>query len=344
MKAAYYERNQQIRIGEIKAIEPGRGEVAIEVAYCGICGTDLGIYHGKMDWRVAESQIMGHEVSGVVQAIGPGVTEVNIGDRVTVMPLDPCGDCPACHAGLSHICENLKFLGIDTPGAFQGRWTVPAHTVHRLPDTLPLSRAALIEPIAVACHDIRLGQLVPGNLAVVLGGGPIGALVGMVAQDSGARVLVSEINPYRIKLLQELGLEAVDPRSVDLPALVKESSHGAGADVVFEVTGNPSAARLMTRLPRARGLIVVVGIFAQPAEINLFDVFWRELQLRGARVYERQDFERAIKIADSGTLPLDHIISEVYPLAELKKGLDQMSDGAEVMKILIQCKEDNSDG
>jgi len=120
---------------------------------------------------------------------------------------------PARHVGRgnSHICQRLKFIGIDTPGAMQGLWTVPAHTLHRLPDALSFETAALIEPIAVACHDVRRGNVGPGEYAVVLGGGPIGALVALMAKDAGARVLVSEINPFRMKVAREFGLEAVDP-------------------------------------------------------------------------------------------------------------------------------------
>ena len=110
---------------------------------------------------------MGHEMSGVIESVGPGVSGWSAGDRVTVRPLDPCGACPACRAGHSHICHNLKFIGIDTPGALQGLWTVPAHTLHRLPDALPLREAAMIEPVAVACHDVRMGEVRPGEHAVV---------------------------------------------------------------------------------------------------------------------------------------------------------------------------------
>ncbi len=337
MKAAYYERNHVIRIGDTAPAAPGPGEIEIEVAYCGICGTDVGIYHGKMDWRVAAAQVMGHEMSGVVRTVGDGVGDFAAGDRVTVMPLDPCGECPTCRAGHDHICENLRFLGIDTPGAFQERWVVPAHTARKVPAALSLSRAALIEPLAVACHDVRLGELASNDLAVVLGGGPIGTLIALVARRDGARVIVSEINPYRVQHLEALGLEAVDPRAVDLPALVEELSEGAGADVVFEVTGHPSGAEMMTRLPKARGLIVAVGIFARPPEIDLFQFFWRELRLCGARVYENRDFDRAIELAASGDLPLDRLISDIYSLEDIKKGLDLMSTGGDVMKILIQC-------
>src|ERR1035438_10224829 len=113
-------------------------------------------------------------MSGTIVAVGDGVTAWSPGDRVTVRPLDPCGDCPACRAGHSHICHKLKFIGIDSPGAFQELWTVPSHTVHRLPSSLSLKLGALVEPLAVACHDVRLAAVKSGEYVVVQGGGPIG--------------------------------------------------------------------------------------------------------------------------------------------------------------------------
>ncbi len=339
-RAAFYERNQSIRIGESAPVPPGPGDVQVHIAYAGICGTDLHIYHGKQDGRVAPSQIMGHEVSGTVSAVGPGVGSVALGERVTVMPLRPCGACPACLAGHSHICQNLGFLGIDTPGGFQSYWTVPAYTIFRLPESVSLRLAALIEPLAVACHDVRLGDTQPGDHVVVLGGGPIGAMVALVAQRAGARILVSEINPFRAEVACQLGLEAVNPSETDLVALVYERTGGAGADLVFEVTAHPAGAAMMTRLPRTRGRIVVVGIFNEPPRVDLFRVFQRELRIRGARVYEKLDFQRAIELAATGTLPLERLISAVYPLEQLKDAFLQLERGGPAMKILMQCSQE----
>lgn len=336
-KAAFYERNKQIRVGEVEATPPGPNEVQVKVAYTGICGTDLHIYHGDMDWRVAESQVMGHEISGTIAALGDAVEGFEVGQPATVMPLDPCGECPACQAGHSHICHNLNFLGIDTQGGFQTYWTVPAHTVFSLPEDLPLKRAALVEPLAVACHDVRLGGVKAGNTVVVLGGGPIGTLVALVARDTGAEVIISEINRARIEIGRSLGFEVVDPNETDLVAVVEERTQGARADVVFEVTASPAGAEIMTELVRTRGQIVIVGIFGDLEKVNLFRVLWRELRMRGARVYESQDFDKAIELADRGDLPLDVLISEVYPLERLGEGLEELTRGGDVMKILIQC-------
>jgi (R,R)-butanediol dehydrogenase/meso-butanediol dehydrogenase/diacetyl reductase len=336
-RAVFYDRKFEMRAGVCSPRDPAPGEVQIAVSHCGICGTDLHIFQGHMDHRVKTPQVLGHEMSGVITRTGPGVESWKPGDRVTVMPLDPCNHCPACLAGHSHICQKLKFIGIDAPGALQGLWTVPAHTLHRLPDNIPLEHAALVEPIAVACHDVRLGEVKPGDHAVVVGAGPIGALVALVAKHHGARVLVTEINPFRIQLARELGLDVVNPAETDVPALVNERTGGAGADVVFEVSGSSAGAELMTKLPRTRGRIVVVAIFAQPVPVNLFQFFWREIKLAGARVYEHTDFEEAISLAANKAIPVDRLITGVYPLDGVQKALEQMASGGEVMKILIDC-------
>ncbi|MCC6340763.1 MAG: alcohol dehydrogenase catalytic domain-containing protein [Bryobacterales bacterium] len=338
MKAAYYAEKHSMRVGECRPVEPGADQVQIQVSHCGICGTDLHIYHGHMDHRVRMPQVIGHEMSGVIHAVGAGVTSWKPGDRVTVRPLDYCGECPACKAGHSHICQKLKFIGIDVPGAMQSLWTVPARTLHRLPDNLTLEQAALIEPIAVACHDVRMGEVKPGEYCVVLGGGPIGLLVALVAKAAGARVLISEINPFRLKLATELGIAAVNPREVNLPELVEQQTGTAGADVVFEVSGSAAAAGMMTKLPRTRGRIVMVAIHAQPPEVDLFRFFWRELRLTGARVYEAADFDQAIALAARNAFPLDRIITRTVPMEALNEAFHEMQGGGEVMKILVRCE------
>ncbi len=342
MKAAYYEGDRRITIAETAPAPPQAGEVQLRVSHCGICGTDLHIFHGVMDRRVARPQIMGHEMSGFVHAVGPGVQGFEAGEKVTVMPLDPCGACPACRAGHSHICHNLKFLGIDTPGAFQTYWTVPAHTLFRLPPALPMTLGAMIEPLAVACHDVRLAEVRPGDQVVVLGGGPIGMLVALVAAQAGTRVLVSEINPFRLRLAKDLGLEAVNPQERDLSECVMERTGGAGADIVFEVSGSPAGAAAMTGLLRTRGLAVVVAIFGQAPPVDLFRIFWRELRVIGVRVYEAEDFEKAIELAAAGSLPLNRLITSVRPLDGLKQGFKDMESGGDVMKILLEVDGDLS--
>jgi len=339
LKAAYYEGHRRVRVGECKPVDPAPGQVQIKVSHCGICGSDLHMFHGAMDHRFQVPHVFGHEMSGTVHAVGEGVKGFAPGDHVTVRPLDPCGICPACRAGYSHVCQRLKFIGFDAPGALQTLWTVPAHTLHRLPESLPLEKAALIEPMAVACHDVRLAEVKSGEYAVIQGGGPIGILIALVARHAGARVTLMEVNPFRLNLARELGFDTLNPKEVDPVKYVNDQTETAGADVVFEVSGSAAGAETMTQLARVRGRIVLVAIFSAAPEVDLFRFFWRELRLWGARVYEPQDFEQAIALTASGVLPLDRLISEVSPLESVQSALERLESGGEVMKILIQCGE-----
>ena len=334
MKAAYYEGNKTMRIGDSVPRDPDTDEVQIKVSYVGICGTDLHIFYGDMDKRVTFPQIMGHEMSGTVAGLGKGVTNVSIGDPVTVMPLDTT----FCDANdpHKHIGKDMKFMGIDTPGAFQSYWTVPAFTLHKLPASLSLKHGALLEPLAVACHDVRLANMVAGETAVVLGGGPIGILVALTARAKGAHVTLSEISPFRIEFAKSLSLDVVNPKDASLQDHILAKTEGRGADTVFEVTGSAAGAATMTTLLRVRGRIVIVGIHPKPNPVDLFQFFWKELELKGARVYENEDFEAAIKLADSGKLPLEQIITETKALDEAQAAFKRMDQGIDVMKILLE--------
>jgi (R,R)-butanediol dehydrogenase / meso-butanediol dehydrogenase / diacetyl reductase len=331
---ANYVGDRRIEIREQDPQPVAAGQVQIEVAYTGICGTDLHILHGNMDARVSTPAIVGHEMSGVVAAVGDGVTGWSVGDHVTVMPLDWDGTCPACLAGNQHICQNLTFVGIDSPGALQRFWNVDADLLVRLPDGLRLDHAALVEPTAVAVHDVRRGEVAEGDHVVVIGGGPIGVLIATVARHAGAEVVVVEVDAGRRAAVGELGFEVLDPTSTDQAAWVDEWTGGAGADVAFEVSGAAAAVLGSTDLVKVRGTVVVVAIHPQPRPVNLQRVFWRELRLLGARVYERTDFERAIELLDAGVIPADALISSIQPITETAAAFADLESGR-AMKVLI---------
>ena len=334
--AAHYRGDKSFVVETIEAKAPAAGEAQIRIAYCGICGTDMHVFHGNMDARVGLNRIVGHEMSGTVEAVGDGVTNVVPGQKISVRPLDHCGDCPACHAGHNHICHNLKFLGLDTDGAMQELWNVPAHTLHVLPDTLRMDHAALIEPVAVACHDVRLSELSEGENVVVIGGGPIGILVAMVARDAGGNVLISEVNEARLAIAQTLGFDTVNPAKADIADLVISRTGAKGADVVFEVSGTQLGVDAMTEIAACRARIVMVAIHAQKPQIDLFRFFWRELKLIGARVYEAGDYEKAISVIASGGVDADTIITDVAPLADIQKAFVALDTSPTAMKSLIK--------
>ncbi|WP_327003824.1 alcohol dehydrogenase catalytic domain-containing protein [Dactylosporangium sp. NBC_01737] len=339
MKVVVYRGARTLEIEERPEAEPRHGELSIAVAYTGICGTDLHIYHGDMDARVGADAVIGHEMSGRIAGIGPGVTGWSVGQPVTVMPTRSCGACAACLQGHSHICHAMQFLGIDSPGAMQSRWNVPADLVLALPEDLSLEHAALIEPTAVAVHDVRRANIAAGDQVVVVGGGPVGLLIAVVAQRGGARVMLIEPDGFRRQVAAELGVEAFDPAATDVVATVNERTQGAGADVAFEVSGSAAGVATAVDVLTTRGRLVMVAIHPQPRPVNLHRFFWRELELFGARLYQRDDMTEAIRLIATGAVDAKRLISRVGAIDSVTDAFTALESGGSVMKVLIDWQE-----
>lgn len=338
MRAAQYIGDGTIAVtSSVQETPPRADEVQIEVAFTGICGTDLHILAGDMDHRVTLPATLGHEMSGTVTQVGTEVTDLIPGTIVTVMPLDWCGNCSTCKAGFEHICPNLDFIGIDTAGAMQTLWNVPASCVVPVPDSVSLQDAALIEPLAVAVHDVNRSRLSEGETALVIGGGPIGQLIALVAKQLGAKVVLAEPDADRRRFADSNGVFAVDPFSANLAEVIDDQTDGVGADVVFEVAGRPDTALTAVQYARPRGRVVIVAIHPKPVPMDLHRMFWRELEIFGARVYERNDFDKAVSLMVSGELPLHRLITDVVSLQDAQKAFDQLSS-SQAMKVLVDVK------
>ncbi len=337
VKATTYDGNQSFSIVSRNVQDVPPGHVRIKVAYCGVCGTDVHIYHGLMDKRVNMPITIGHEMSGVIDAVGAKVHDYTPGDKVVVRPLDNRAE-KASDKGYSHICRDLKFIGIDSPGAMQQLWIVPAFTLHKLPADINMQLAALVEPLAVACHDVRRSRLQKNESALVLGGGPIGLLVALVARHVGAQVYLSEVNPTRIELARQMGFEVLDPSQEDVVKKLKAKTNDYGVDVVFEVAGVQATVDLMTEVAGIRGRIVMVAIHGQPRPVNLFQFFWKELELIGARVYEEDDYEKAIDLVTNHNLPLEQLITSVEPIANIQQVFETIDKNPDGMKVLLDCQ------
>ncbi|MDQ0823131.1 (R,R)-butanediol dehydrogenase/meso-butanediol dehydrogenase/diacetyl reductase [Arthrobacter sp. V4I6] len=337
MTAATYNGSRTFSTIEPPCLPPQQGELQIAVSYTGLCGTDLHIFHGDMDARVSMPAIIGHEMSGVIAALGDGVTGWAVGQPVTVMPTLSCGSCAACRRGHTHICHKLDFVGIDSDGSMQSNWNVPAEIVVALPDSLALDEAALIEPTAVAVHDVRRSRLAAGDFAVVIGGGPVGQLIASVAQHRGARVVLVELDPGRRAIAKEAGIRAIDPREQNLLDLVTRETDGAGADVAFEVSGAAAGVNLAVEVLTTRGRLVMVAIHPKPKEIDLHRFFWRELEMFGARLYQREDFEEAVQLVADEFIPARRLISRVVSLHDVEEGFHALESGG-AMKVLVDCR------
>ena len=313
---------------------PGPGEALLRVRQVGICGTDLHIFQGHLDHRVPLGGIIGHETfADVVTA--PGGSGFEEGDRVVVEPVQFCGQCRACLMGATYLCYQLKVLGVDVTGGMQEYWAVPAARLLKLPDAVTDRDAPLIEPLAVATHDVARAEVKAGDKVVVFGGGPIGTLIALVCRQRGADVKVAEINPHRVEMLKTFGLAAIGP-SEDVQAAVDAWTDGTGADVAFEVSGSPDAAALVTEVVRVWGTVAIIAIHSAPVPVHLYSLFARELKVHGSRLYTRAAWEEAIRLVATGAVNVAPLVSRVISIDNLQEGMEQALGGGPVMKVLVQ--------
>lgn len=331
MLAARYLGPDRIEARQVLLPEIAPGEALVRVEACGFCGSDINIVAGTHP-RAQAPLTIGHELSGSIVEIAEPTTGLAVGDRVTTYPLISCGICYACTHGNPHVCRQLRLFGFDIDGGMAEFVKLPVDSLMKLPDDMPASIGALIEPLAVAVHGVHRVQLDGVNVVAVLGAGPIGILTALVAKQAGIpHVRISDVLPARLELATSLGLTAV-PAGALLRAAIMKVSDQNGADVVYECAGHPSSAKEMTALVRSRGTIVNLGVFKRPVEVDLQAINFKEVEIVGSRVYERKDFQAAIEMAMS--LPLASIISREFSLDDVSDAFRLFRAG-EVCKVLI---------
>jgi len=331
MLAARYLGPNQIVTETVSVPVIGRGEALIQVEACGFCGSDISIIAGTHP-RAQAPLTVGHELSGRIVEIDDVSTEFKVGDSVTMYPLISCGLCYACTHGNPHVCRKLRLFGFDVDGGMAEFIKLPTSSLMKLPDGMTPSIGALIEPLAVAVHGVARTTLASVKVAVVIGAGPIGLLTGLVLKARGVpHVIISDVLPVRLELAKSLGLDAV-ASGPELHDHVMKITDGDGADVLFECAGHPSSAREMTALARSRAVIVNLGVFKKPVELDMQAVNFKELEILGSRVYERKDFADAIELAMH--LPLEKVISHAYAIADVSMAFQQFQS-SESCKVLI---------
>jgi (R,R)-butanediol dehydrogenase / meso-butanediol dehydrogenase / diacetyl reductase len=309
------------------------GEALLQVEACGICGSDVGIFSG-LHPRARAPLTIGHEFHGRISGLRSPSSHLREGDRVAVFPLISCGTCYVCRHGNPHVCRNLRLFGIDRDGGMAQLAKLPVSNLEAIPEQLAPDAAALIEPLAVAVHGVRRASLSDVQSAVVLGAGPIGLLTALVARASGVkRLIVSEPQAFRRALAADLGLETVEAGAATDSTILDVTS-GEGADLVFECAGVPASAAAMTALVRCRGTIVNLGVFKKPVPIDVQLLNFREVTLIGSRVYTRDDFREAIRLASE--LPLERIVTDVLPLDQVDTAFDRFIHGERSCKVIVQ--------
>ena len=339
MKALVYTAPGSIQLKEMELPELKPGFARIKVRYCGICGSDMGIYAGNHP-RAKGPLIPGHEFVGVIEDINDSKGEFCKGDRVVPFPLISCGHCISCRSGRPYICQTLRLTGIDFDGGMAEHANVDEKQLVRVPDTLPDKAAALIEPFAVAVRAVHQSGFTFLDNALVMGAGPIGILTALALRRSGAsKIILSDIDEGRIEFCRGMGFQCVNSGDIYLPEYLSRQTGGDGMDFVFECSGTEPAAYEATNLARMQGTICMVGIHKKPHIFNLPELSFKEQTLVATRDYSRQEFERAAEYAVEIKEELEHLISHVIPLDQAA-GTFEMIKNKEIdaIKVLFQCQ------
>jgi 2-desacetyl-2-hydroxyethyl bacteriochlorophyllide A dehydrogenase len=324
-----------IEIAEEAVPELGEAEALVSMLVSGVCGSDTHAVHGKHP-VMSLPYYPGHEVVGIVEAVGPAVTEVAVGDRVTPEPTLPCGECKMCRTGRSNVCERLQFFGCGyAEGGMADLFTVPASRLHKIPAELSDEQAALIEPLATPVHALRLAGDVRGKKVVVLGCGTIGLLVLAAARHRGADtvIMTDMIESKRALALRAGADEVLDASSPTLATEVVERL-GESADFVFDCVSIQSTVSSAFEMVGKGGTVVIVGVPQKPVTVPLPDIQDKQVRLQGAATYLAEDYAEAIEIIAAGGVSADLMISSKYPMSRAAEAFDAASTGNEV-KVLI---------
>ncbi len=334
MPAAVYVGDGRIEVEEVPRPEPGPGEVLVEIAECGICGSDL---HMALEKYAKPGAILGHEWSGIVAA-APSDSGWSPGDRVVGNQGPGCGVCRPCRRGRPSVCLNratANFVGYQ--GAFCQYKTVGADGLIRIPDSLPTRVAALAEPMAITLHALRLADVEPGDRVLITGAGPVGLLLVAVLRAQGVTdITVSE--PSAVRRQQALAAGAtrvVTPDRLEPPPMTQPVAEPFA--VVFECSGHASAAEAGFGQLDYAGTLVIVGTGFEPPRINQNRMIIFELQIIGAYNYNDEGFQPAVDLLAAGTLPFEALIEpENVPLSDVMVSMERLARGEIPSKVMVQ--------
>jgi (R,R)-butanediol dehydrogenase/meso-butanediol dehydrogenase/diacetyl reductase len=342
MKAAVFEEvGKPLSIQTVDDPVPAPGGLVMKVGYCGICGTDLHATREGMTTACC-GQILGHEYVGEIVEVGKEARgEWHVGDRVCAMPFIACGKCPACATGHFFECQDKKVPGVDAPGGYAEYVATGAQETIKLPAGLDLEAAALVEPLAVGIHAVRVANLKAGSRVMVIGAGPIGLTVALWARFFGAReVIVSEMASSRAMLAKQMGATAViqpDP-AADAGALLQQYMDVAGGppDIIFECVGAPGLLQQCIEMAPQRGQIVPVGVCEQPDSIMPMFGLFKELRIQFAIAYTRDDFETCLAMLAEGRIDVSPMVTDVVSLDELPEAFEALRTPSHQCKVLTR--------
>lgn len=338
MKAAVWYGGKDVRIEDVPEPRLNEHEVLIRVKSVGICGSDAHAFEGKSKRRVPPL-IMGHEFAGIVADIGSEVSEFQNGDRIVVEPIISCGVCEPCSIGKSSICTKVKVVGLHTPGAFAEYVAVPARKCYKLPDNVSFDEGALMEPLAVGMRAVNITPTNVSDDVLVIGSGTIGLMVLQVAKHRvGGKVFVSDLIDHKLALAKRLGAdETIDIRRENLIDRIHELTGGRGIDVVIEAVGIQDTVHQALAAVKRGGEVTIAGLFEPIIQIDMIRIVPSELTIRGSYSYSGLDFKKSLDLAANGRVQLKPLITHTFPLGEVRKAVDVITDGKEKhIKILLR--------
>lgn len=340
MKASRFLGNKTFAVADLPTPHAGPGELVLRNQVCGVCGTDVHIYHGEPGSAdVNPPVVLGHEYSGEVVEVGKGVTGFAVGDHVTVDPNIYCGHCAYCQNGKKQLCPSMEAIGVTRDGGFAQYSRIPASQAFKLEPTVPWEAAAMAEPLACCLHGIDLAGIQVGDKVCVVGGGAIGLLMVQLAKLSGAsQIVLSEPNEKRRQVGLQLGANAaLDPTRPDAQEAFAQVLDG-GANVVIECVGNVPAVKSAFQFAGKGATVLLFSVPKVDAtfDLPLFDVYKKELTIKGSFV-NPDTHARAVALINSGKVDFGPIITHRFPLDQLPEAIAmQMSDAS--IKVVVEAK------
>jgi 2-desacetyl-2-hydroxyethyl bacteriochlorophyllide A dehydrogenase len=337
MRQAIMTKPGKINFVQIEKPAPEAGEVLIRIQRIGVCGSDIHVFHGKHPF-VTYPLIQGHEFAGVVEAIGDGVVNINVGDKVTATPQEVCGKCPPCRRGQYNACEVLKVRGFQAPGCAQDYFVTEAEKIVNLPGNFLPEQGAFVEPVAVAVHSTgQMGDLTGKNV-VVSGAGTIGNFVAQACKCRGAKkVLITDISDYRLDIARQVGINSFcNVKKQSLADAIDLEFADDGFEVGIEAAGVEASLSSLISAVGKGGTVLIVGVYGELPKVDMSVVCEHELTMKGSMMYRHEDWSQAVEWIASGELktsPLDskHFSFEDYPAAY--QFIE--NEGDKVMKVMI---------
>ena len=340
MKALLLSKYRHLELTDLAVPAPVRDEVLIRVAACGICGSDVHGYDGTSGRRIPPI-VMGHEAAGTIAAVGEGVTSFLEGERVTFDSTIYCGACPPCLRGDVNLCDHRQVLGVSCDdycraGAFAEFVIVPVRILHRLPENLSFTEAALLEAVAVALHAVSLVPMAAGSTALVVGAGTIGLLLQQALRVAGcARVFVVDEDPTRLELSREVGATTLLSAGTDLARQVLQLTDGTGVDVAVEAVGKTETVIAAIDSVRKGGTVVLVGNISPEVKLPLQKVVARQIRLQGSCA-SAGEYPRAIELVSSAKIRVKPLITAIAPLDEGPQWFERLhAREPNLMKVVL---------